>query len=307
MSEQGIKTMVCPQCGAEIQVPAGLEQFFCLRCGKRLELEAPAEQPERDSETQTREKLAEALAGMLPALTDYPGCLRYVNRTQFYDFYAQYEQTHLAAFQLLDDAARRSGDPDALAKEAAVSLLDRGEGWIARQKGRKEIHLTDFRMTMCLLLTVMVNKNQLSIAETFNNALRDEWLRRYPKQVFQLTDYDAIVGGFKRKGLCFITTAACEFAGKDDDCPELMAFRAFRDGYLAHSPGGEALIREYYDLAPGLVTAIELLGEKQEVYPALWQSYLLPCYEAIGRGENERCRALYTRMVRSLQRRYLRS
>ena len=157
---------------------------------------------------------------------------------------------------------------------------------MARQKGRKEIHLVDLRMTMCLLLTIMVDKNQLTIASTFNNALRDEWLRRYPKQTFQLTNYDTIVGGFKRRLLCFITTAACEFAGK------------------AGAPGGQAQIEEYYNIAPGIVTAIALRGEAQIVYPRLWKDYLLPCYEDLLRGDNAGCRARYTDMVRTLSRTY---
>lgn len=306
MSEQEMITISCPDCGETIQAPAGLDHFFCLHCGRRVELRElmPEEPRELDSEAQTRAKLAEALAGMLPALTDYAGCIRHLTRTEFFSYYDQYEQTNLPAFRLLDDAAQHCPQPDALAKEAAVALLDQAEGWMARQKGRKEIHLVDLRMTMCLLLTVMVDKNQLAIASTFNNALRDEWLRRYPKQTFQLTNYDTIVGGFKRRLLCFITTAACEFAGKDDDCPELTAFRVFRDGYLAGAPGGQAQIEEYYNIAPGIVTAIALRGEAQSVYPRLWKDYLLPCYEDLLRGDNASCRARYTDMVRTLSRTY---
>ena len=77
---------------------------------------------------------------------------------------------------------------------------------------------------------------------TFCRILREQWLIRYPKKVFQLTTYEEICQGFQRKKLCFITTAVCAQSGKPDDCPELAAFRSFRDSYLQSQPDGPRLI-----------------------------------------------------------------
>ncbi len=60
------------------------------------------------------------------------------------------------------------------------------------------------------------------------------------EKVFQLTTYEEICQGFQRKKLCFITTAVCAQSGKPDDCPELAAFRSFRDSYLSPNPMGPA-------------------------------------------------------------------
>ncbi len=60
-----------------------------------------------------------------------------------------------------------------------------------------------------------------------------------------------------KKG-CFLTTAACEHRGLPDDCHELQMMRAFRDDVLAGMPGGNAMIEDYYDVAPHLVP---LLGD----------------------------------------------
>jgi hypothetical protein len=69
-------------------------------------------------------------------------------------------------------------------------------------------------------------------------------------------------------GGCFVTTACVTAAGLEDDCNELTRMRWFRDNVLATSPGGRALITEYYNTSPGIVEAvnrrpdaIELWGE----------------------------------------------
>ncbi len=57
-------------------------------------------------------------------------------------------------------------------------------------------------------------------------------------------------------GGCFLTTAIVAQRGEADDGPTLTTLRAFRDGYMARRPNGAALVAEYYDVAPRIVTAI---------------------------------------------------
>ena len=120
-------------------------------------------------------------------------------------------------------------------------------------------------------------------------------------------DYEDIAGGFRKKflGLCFITTAVCRELGKPDDCPELTAFRAFRDGYLAAQPDGPALIREYYRIAPAIVTCIDLCTEHTVRYRQLREKYLSPCYDDLLHGRQAQCKRRDVRMVRALEREFL--
>ena len=92
--------------------------------------------------------------------------------------------------------------------------------------------LDDVKCTICLLLIPGIRLERTSACEDFCRILREQWLIRYSKKVFQLTTYEEICQGFQRKKLCFITTAVCAQSGKPDDCPELAAFRSFRDSYL---------------------------------------------------------------------------
>ena len=153
----------------------------------------------------------------------------------------------------------------------------------------------------------MCIRDRLPVSEEFVSLLQKKWVERYPKSPFYLGDYESISGGFRKKflGLCFITTAVCQELGKPDDCAELTAFRAFRDGYLAAQPDGEALIREYYNIAPGIVTCINTCSDRHASYERIREQYLTPCYEDLLAGRNADCKTRYVQMVRDLERKYL--
>jgi hypothetical protein len=73
-----------------------------------------------------------------------------------------------------------------------------------------------------------------------------------------------------KKSGCYLTTACVEARGLSDDCHELTVLRQFRDGYIRSITGGEALISEYYETAPTIVTYLKAApnGAKQldEIY-----------------------------------------
>lgn len=66
-------------------------------------------------------------------------------------------------------------------------------------------------------------------------------------------------------GGCFLTTACVEYAGLPGDCWELRMMRRLRDEYVTTIPGGKALIVEYYEKAPAIVSAIRSDPEEAEI------------------------------------------
>ena len=50
---------------------------------------------------------------------------------------------------------------------------------------------------------------------------------------------------------------------------------------------------------------VRLLQGASEIYADIWEKYLKPCVRLIEAGEQEECRELYTKMVRSLEKKYL--
>lgn len=75
----------------------------------------------------------------------------------------------------------------------------------------------------------------------------DDTCRFYEK------DPDVTSGG---SGGCFLTTACCQYKGLPDDCYELTTLRNFRDTYLKTTEAGNALVEEYYRIAPSIVDKI---------------------------------------------------
>ena len=104
---------------------------------------------------------------------------------------------------------------------------------------------------------------------------------------------------------CFITSAVCNSLNKPDDCYELTAFRSFRDRWLSQQPDGKDMIEEYYRIAPKIVEQIDLRTDHAQIYRSIWENHLQPCLSAIEAEEYERCKHLYSAMVRTLDQTYL--
>lgn len=101
----------------------------------------------------------------------------------------------------------------------------------------------------------------------------------------------------KSNSNCFITTAVCEKLGKSDDCFELTTLRNYRDTWLISSDGGEELIKEYYRIAPLIVSKIRTSDRFDEICQCLLENYINPCLELISISKYEECRDKYIEMV----------
>ncbi len=102
--------------------------------------------------------------------------------------------------------------------------------------------------------------------------------------------------GSSKKGGCFITTAACEYKGRPDDCQELEVLRRFRDDHLMESTEGRALVSHYYEIAPAIAERLRGSPEFEGVWGTVGQ-----CVEAIERGQFDEAVRLYMAMVISLE------
>ena len=308
MAEQEFLSGFCPKCGEMLKVPAALAQFSCMYCGARLAQEdlvtetapAPAVSPE------TAAALLETAQRQLPdCVRAFRGYQKKITKAEFEPAFAEIYAAAEPVFRQLDSAFSALG-ADADLQKSAEAFLDELElDWAAGRS--KNGARDDDKMVIAIYLVPAIRKLALPSSEPFCETLQREWVRRYPKAPFYLGNYDDISTGFRKKmlGLCFITTAVCEEEGKSDDCEELTAFRAFRDGYLRSCPDGPALIEEYYDIAPGIVTCINLASDRRETYRAIRETYLAPCYEDLQNGRLADCKDRYTKMVRTLARRFL--
>ena len=271
----------CPNCGKPLEIPEELTEFSCMYCGERLTQKALL--GDRQAELQT------LCDGIGACVTGHKDTIRYLAPKLYSPHYESYKAQHEELLAGLDTLS--SAHHEALAKALLDAIDTRAAG--------KDSVLEDAKYTLCLLFIPAVRQLAPWQGLRFCETLRRLWLERHPKHLFQLTTYEDIAGGFDRKKLCFITTAVCAYQGKPDDCKELTAFRTFRDGWLSRQPDGKALIRKYYDIAPGIVTAIQVT-DPDKLFPAIWERWLQPCYEALLRGDFTSCKRLYTDMVNTL-------
>ncbi len=135
------------------------------------------------------------------------------------------------------------------------------------------------------------------------SAISDKWEECFGQRI-QAADYESVQSGFRHK-LCFVTTAVCQGLHKPQDCRELNLMKRYRDEYLLNLEEGDALIREYYDIAPTIVKRIAREASPEEKYLYLWNTYISKCVAFVEKNENEQCRHLYEAMVSELKEEYM--
>ena len=303
MSES-MRELICPACGKKIQVPAELESFSCVYCGAKHEL-------------------SEVLASMTAAdekdrvyaeehLFD---CIRLFPKQYKLFTKKKYEESFRAHRSVIEDAYiamdRYICAQPARREELLEAFVSRFlEDWdefhrAAKKSGsaRKKLEFEN-KLTLAWYTMPAIRYLELSTSVDYTELLQRRFTERYPDNVFEVGTYEEISSGFRKHGFCFITTAVCESEGKPDDCAELAAFRAFRDGSLSRTEEGRTLIREYYEIAPSVVAAMRWGDDEAARCAELRRDYLTPCYEALLRGDEDACRSRYEAMVRAMQSRY---
>ena len=101
-------------------------------------------------------------------------------------------------------------------------------------------------------------------------------------------------------GGCYLTTACVAARGLPDTCAELQTLRAFRDGVLARWPGGQQGIERYYQIAPGIVAAINHREDAAEIWNRVYEELVEPCVQMIHEGKDEEAYRLYKAYTLSL-------
>jgi len=298
----------CPKCGKRLQIPGELTEFSCLYCGARLssyELITEKERPV--SVGQDYEVFSQKA---LQAAVGFPESMGRVTKTEFFSYFENYYSQCAAPFEALERCTLAyHGNREDFLTKAAKELMQQIEDWFEAQKGwklryrRSEI-LERTKFTIAIFMIPTIRKCAPEIGLSFSKKLRELWMEKHSDSPFELATYDDLANGFKKRPWCFITTAVCEFRGEADDCAMLQDFRAFRDGYLMSCPDGAELVRAYYDCAPGIVSRIDFCEDRQAVYDTLYREYLVPCHDALSKGELSSCKEQYVRMMRSLKKEY---
>ena len=172
-------------------------------------------------------------------------------------------------------------------------------------KRKRELAAFDYNLNMVAYFLPLLGEMESEIKEEFIRDITENWNKQIPDAKIAFSSYENIKKGFRRSVFCYITTAVCRSLGRPDDCYELNTLRDYRDSYLLSTDEGREIVQEYYNIAPTIVKRIDKKAEADEIYENIWKTYLSPCITMIENGENEKCRDLYSSMVRKLEARYL--
>lgn len=91
-------------------------------------------------------------------------------------------------------------------------------------------------------------------------------------------------------GICFLTTACCEYKGLADNCEELTVLRNFRDRFVP-----KFLVEEYYELSKTFKNRLTK-STLDYIYKTVRE-----CVDDIKRGANESALNKYTNMVTNVK------
>ena len=261
-----------------------------MYCGARLAQSDLVTEAAETPAAPDADAYAAALEELSGCIRNYRGFHKRVTKTDYVPAFDEYEAGCRAVVVRLDAGlAGLPADARAAQLRAAAGRMidDLAVDWAAR-KGSRFLFDED-KYVVALFFVPMVLRQELPSGREFADTLQAVWVERYPKSPFYVGDYETLA----------------EAEGKPDDCAELTAFRAFRDGYLKAQPDGAALIEEYYRIAPTIVMCIDVCGDRDARYAAIREQYLQPCYNALQAGDLAGCKTKYVRMVRDLEREYL--
>ncbi|MBR4702001.1 MAG: hypothetical protein IKP19_09965 [Oscillospiraceae bacterium] len=300
--EKETLTLVCSNCGKEIQVPADLEAFSCLYCGEKLrrdDLIVPPGKADPADLDYVKEHLFDCIR-------DYPDYYKNFNKKKFESSFQTYqygiEDTYLAMDRYICALPARREE---LLESFAEQFLEDWKAHHSRNGKTREKEMFSNKLILAWYTVPAIRNLELSVSEDYTELLQRKFSAAYPRNTFARATYSDLASGFRKRGFCFITTAVCGYEGKPDDCAELTAFRSFRDGWLSETEDGRKLIDEYYEIAPIIVSAIDYCDDRELQYTRIRRESLEPCYEALKRGDFKGCRDTYAAMVERLKKTYL--
>lgn len=292
---------ICPHCKGELQIPQGREKIICMYCGEEITVSDAQAQQEQISRPKpvTDEAAIEALQNLLFGIENP---MQFFKKAMYMEFFNKYVYENASNLAILEQYYQ-AGGADQLGK-ICEPLVARVEADLGGLRGNKKEQLQmDYNLSMVVYIFPALLETNTASGKAWIDTLAATWKQHFPKTELKSATAKEINAGFKYR-FCYITTAVCEHQNKPDDCYELTLLRSFRDGYLLQLAQGEAMVHEYYDVAPSIVKHINRREDAARIYDDIWQQYLSPCIRMIENEQNEECVDLYRKMVYELKDQY---
>lgn len=239
-------------------------------------------------------------------LFDNGDVMKQFNKDAYSDSFEGYMANFSDAFAVAEEEYNAAEDKEGYLNSIAEAFLSpaKKEYEEINKKAKKDSYVIDHNSIMAIYVIPALNEYKGTFNKALIPVLLDKWNSYFTQYTLKAGSFTEINSGFKRK-LCYVTTAVCNSLGKDENCYELSLLKDYRDGFLSNEPDGEALIKEYYNIAPTIVNRINKCSDSHEQYEEIYKTYLSPCIEMIENGQNADCKKMYVNMIRTLQEKYM--
>jgi hypothetical protein len=102
---------------------------------------------------------------------------------------------------------------------------------------------------------------------------------------------------------CFLTTACVSYYSLPDNGYELSTLRLFRDNHMLKNTKGKKLVKQYYSVAPRIVSMINKDKNRKGVYQYVYHSIQKACLE-IEQKKYRLAQQTYIALVNHLSKKY---
>lgn len=245
-----------------------------------------------------------AIEGMKSVLEDPERQIESFKRAVYTEGFQKFYMKLLPAMDAIERLYLSVGEPETMLDNMAQAFTQSAkEQYDAVPRRNREVFFINQSLCVAAFLFPSIIQYKGESSQKLVELLQKRWKEAFPKSNIKAASYEEIEKGFHRKW-CYITTAACQIRGMDDDCEELNILRRYRDNYMMTKQDGEKLIQEYYDIAPSIVKHINVRPDAKKIYDEIWDDYIAPCIADIREGKMEECLDLYILMVHRMKDRY---
>lgn len=300
----------CPRCHGGIQLASEEETMKCRYCGEEVKVKEMMNTIDKETVVKIMDKeeycqeLNEVLE-TLPEMLNYEEGVSLFKKETYKNAFDSYYNKYYKKYMAIDRLYTASGDKQKFFRRLVNQLIESEKALLQGiEKSVRENRLIEDNLKLTVYMIPAMLRYKGASMDGLTACVVSGWQEAFPKYQISTADFNKINSGFKNK-LCYITTAVCESLGKGDDCYELNILRNYRDTYLRSTEDGEQIVNDYYNIAPSIVKRINKCADSKEIYREIYSQYLSPCIRLLERDEKEKCKDIYSDMVRGLERKYL--
>mgnify|MGYP003300029376 CR=1 FL=1 len=299
------KEGTCPKCHETIQVPEGRDRILCMYCGQEIRVDEALGKKKEFDVVRYGESYNKAMLDMKDIIRKCDDPVKRFKKDSYESEFERFHSSHRGMYEAIAYVYQNDEQPEKWMQKLADLLVAEAKADMDgyKAKSKKTQRQLDLNLMLSVYLIPSIRKYPAEFSELLADCVVETWNKELKASVGKAS-FDDIESGFHKK-LCYITTAVCESLGKGLDCYELNLIKEYRDEHLEPTPDGHELVEVYYDIAPTIVKRIEKREEREKIYRALYQDYILPCVKLIEEKEYEACREKYVKMVLELKAEYM--